>query len=190
MLSWLVDSTTILSILLATMAIVLVGVWWRTRQRGWAASSAVCVALITGLFLLGYFVETDNQRIENAIRDLTQAFKSKDLDRMFSHVSERFHYGSINTKAAFREKVTGTLQRHDVTSVEVWDFIITQEPSREKGTAQLQFRVKPHGNWGDDGMSYVCVADLVLDSDDIWRLTTFKLFHAVGTTPLQIPGYD
>jgi len=186
MLSWLVDSTALLSIVLGTAALILIVAWWQTRKRNAAVGAGVALALIAGLVLLGRIVETDAQRIENKIHELVGALRAHDLDRLFSQVAEDFHYRG-NDKAQFRQKVTETIRVHNVVDVEVWDFA-TQEISREKRTARIQFRAKPKGNW-DQGVHYRCVADLVLSPDDEWRLKSFEIYNAVGAEPLPIPGY-
>jgi hypothetical protein len=188
MLTWLVESATLFYIVLGTLALILSVAWWRIRKNSLVIGAAAAVALIAGLFLLGYFVETDSQRIENSVHEMVSGLRAHDIDRIFAQISDRFHFLS-NDKSQFREKVTGTMHGHDVTDARVWGFTPLEGPSRDKGTARIEFFVKVKGNWGGEDVPYRCRADFVLDTDGKWRLLTFQIFRAVGPEPVQIPGY-
>jgi hypothetical protein len=185
MLTWLVESRTLLSIVFGSLAFALIAGWWRTRKRVLAIGAGVGVVLIAALVLLAYFTETDSQRIENSVREMVEGLKAHNLDRIFARVSDQFEYHSIK-KAEFRQKVSETMRAHDVTGAEVWDF---QDVSRDNGTAQVQFRVRPLGNWDSQGMTYRCLARFVLDPDGEWRLKGFQIFAPVGAREFDIPGY-
>jgi hypothetical protein len=185
MLTWIVESTTLLTILLATVALAFVAGWWRTRKSNFLFGAAVALAVIAALFAVGYFVETDGQKLEHSVQEMAEGVKTHKLDRTFAQISESFNYGGIDKKTLC-DKVNGTVQVRNVTAVDVWDFQ-TEEVSREKRTARVHFRVKPRGNWDAEGMTYRCVADFVLDPDDQWRLKTFNIYDPVSTTPRSIP---
>jgi hypothetical protein len=189
MLTWLVESATLFYIVLGTLGLILFVAWWRIRKKGLAIGAGVVVALIAGVFILGYLVETDSQRIENSVREMASGLKAHDVDRIFAQISDRIHFQSTNGKVQFRDKVTGTMRDRNVTDAQVWGFTSLEEPSREKGTAQIEFFVKVQGNWAEQDVPYRCRADFVLDPDGKWRLMTFRVFRAVGAEPIQVPAY-
>jgi hypothetical protein len=187
MLTWLVDSTTVLCVILGGLALILVVTWWQTRKRYFAISAVVPIVLIGGLFLLGRFTETDSQKIENSVHEMVAGLEAHNVDRIFAQVSETFDYHLIK-RPEFRQKVAAVMRERNVTGAQVWDLKL-KEVSAEKRTGQIEFRVKPKGNWDDQGMSYRCLADFVLDPDGSWRLRSFKIFHAVGAQELSVPGF-
>jgi len=194
MQSWLQDNFGLLIIVLSITALAFVFVWGRTRQRRYALGAGTAVALMGLVWLLLYLLprllgESDSQQIERKVREMANAVKDANLDRIFSHISRDFEYRGHN-KAAFRQKAAEVLRSRNVDEVIVWDFD-PGEIAREKRTGKVRFLVKARGNWRGSEAGYLCEADFVLDSDGQWRMRGFQIFNPFMETdqPIPIPGF-
>jgi ketosteroid isomerase-like protein len=188
MITWLVDNPALAYIVLATVAIVLMVACWRTQQAKYLVGAGVAFVLILGVWLLSTYVPTDSKRIQSAIEEMSAGVRSRDLDRIFAHVAGDFRHGGLD-REAFRKAADQAIRGHDVTNVLAWDFE-PGEISREKGTAQMTFLVKPEGAWGTPAQYYRCVAQFVRDPDGQWRMKGFELFDPLTRSrdPVAIPG--
>jgi hypothetical protein len=189
MLTWLVDDPALVYILLAGVAIILAVLWWRSKQGKYLIGAGLAILLIVGVWLLSKYVPTDSKKIQHAVEDMSAGVRSRDLDRIFSHVAADFRHGSLDKKA-FRQASDRAIREHDVTNVLVWDFQL-REVSRQKRSAGIAFLVKPEGNWGTPARYLQCVADFVLESDGQWRMKGFELTDPLDKgQPVRIPGVD
>jgi hypothetical protein len=194
MQSWLSDNFDILVILLGIIALGLGYFWWRTRKRYFALGAGLAVVLVGLVCLLPYLLplilgESDSQQIERKIREMAASVKARNLDRIFRHVSNSFHFRSLD-KLAFRQRSEEVIRRRDVEEVVVWDFE-RGEISREKRSATVRFTVKARSKWQGSEFPYRCEADFVLDSDGQWRMRGFQLFNPLvnSNEPIDIPGF-
>jgi hypothetical protein len=193
--SWLVENPSTVYLLLGIAGLVCAAGWWMNRQptderddvsllaalqrRRLAAKHIftlvllVAVVLAASVWLLNRVVVTDGKRIINAVKDMAAAVPQKDADRILGHISEDFRYGT-RSKGELRQYITGYVRSGEVTEVLVDDFK-TENISRKdrKGTVKFWFKVKGPNIANDAG--YQCLADFVLENDDVWRLKTFKL---------------
>jgi hypothetical protein len=134
------------------------------------------------------FGETDSQQIERKIRAMAAAVKSNNVDRIFSHISESFHFGS-HDKASFRRRAEEVIRARDVEEVIVWDFE-RGDIARDKRTAKMSFMVKARSSWRGSEAGYRCDADFVLDPDGQWRMGGFQLFNPFrANEPIPLPRF-
>jgi hypothetical protein len=194
MQSWLTDNFDILVILLGILALALGYSWWRTKRRYYMFGAGAAVLLVGVVCLLVYllplvFGETDSQQIERKIREMAAGVKARNLDRIFRHVSDSFHFGSLD-KTAFRQRAEQIIRRRDVEEVVVWDFE-RGEIAREKRAGTMSFTVKARSNLRGSELPYRCEADFVLDSDGQWRMRGFQIFNPIveSKEPIHIPGF-
>jgi hypothetical protein len=193
MQNWLLDNLALITILLSIATLALVSVWWRTRRRRYALGAVIAVTLLGLVWLLVYvlplvFGETDSQQIERKIRAMAAAVKSNNVDRIFSHISESFHFGS-HDKASFRRRAEEVIRARDVEEVIVWDFE-RGDIARDKRTAKMSFMVKARASWRGSEAGYRCDADFVLDPDGQWRMGGFQLFNPFrANEPIPLPRF-
>ena len=173
--SWIVDDPTLVLVLLGVGALVLALAWWLTRKRYYLMGAAALGVLALVVWLLYRFVPTDAKQIERNLQDMAAAVDAKDVNRLFSHVSDEFMF-HLHNKADFRRGVEGYLRRGEVQGVTVWGFEV-RELSRERHTAKVLFNAKGRGT-AFGGHEYVrCKAHFVLDPDGEWRLKGFELYQ-------------
>jgi ketosteroid isomerase-like protein len=177
-------------LLLAVAVVVLLAVWFRTRDRrcAWALAVAAGLLLIYSLYQL-VRSETPGEQIERKTKEMAAAVKRKDMEAIFQHVSEEFKFGPFDKTAmrAYARQVTGN---DELTDVEVWNFEpakINPAKAGEKATATISFSMKPKGNNIPDGTMFRVVATFVQDADGQWRMQTFILYRFQSNEPFQIP---
>lgn len=194
MQSWLEDNFWFLIIGLSIFGLAFAYLGWRTRQRYYAIAAGTAVILMGLVWLLPLvlprlFGESDSQQIRRKIREMADAVKVADLDRIFSHISRDFNYRG-HGRADFRQRSAEVLRSRQVEAVIVWDFE-DLEIARKDRTAKVRFLVKPRGPWQGSEAGYPCEADFVLDSDGQWRMKGFQIFNPFveSDQPIPVPGF-
>src|SRR5262245_28919448 len=185
---WLIEDLGFLALLLSVGAVALLIGWARTGNRKYAVAAGVTAGIAIAAALVWFFLNQDQREIRRKVEEIAENVGTRNLDRVFRHVSAEFRYGS-HDKRALREAAQEALRRRDVTGVRVWDVQV-EELSREQRTARVSFHFKGRGNWGTGAEFYLCRAVFVLDPDHEWRLKSFQVFNpAVNTNePIAIPG--
>jgi hypothetical protein len=176
MLSWLVDDSLLIVGLLAVVALGFVAAWWFTRKKQYLLGAAGAGAAALLVWLIASLVVTDRKQIEGAIRDMADAVRAHDVDRLMSHLSNDFRSPMGKSKEEARTAAKGYMDSGDVTEAVVGDFE-PPEVSREKRTATISFFVKFKGKRiTPDHPGFRCETTFVLDPDNQWRVKGFKLF--------------
>lgn len=193
--SWLVDDPTTVLFVLALLALPLGVFWWirrgddfgknklnwfkgllgrRMTPNQFCAMGLTIIGVIAVLTLVSYlFVETDNKRIRRAVKEMSAGVKEQNIDKIFSHVSERFNLMGQG-KESYRPVVERHIRNGDITEISVWDFEEAKiSDSKKDGTIEFMFR--PKGTMTQAW--YRCVATFVRDPDGKWRLATFRVFE-------------
>lgn len=180
---WLVEAPTFLYLILGLAGIALGAILWVRQERKFAVALVVVAGLIFLVWLLDFLIVTDRERLILHVKEMAGNVRQKDVDRIFSHISDSFHAG-ISDKKSFRVWVEYTMHSRDVTELKVWDF----EPgdvSRIQKIGKLQFLVKGKGDLVREELYFRCQATFVLDPDGQWRLQSFEL-----SDPMKDPGKD
>ena len=125
------------------------------------------------VLLLGIFVDTDQKRIQRAIREMSEGVKERNVDKIFSHISNQFNLAG-RTKESFRPMVENHIRNGDIREVAAWGFEQARF-SEDKKEATIEFLIRPKGNMTNAW--YRCLATFVRDADGQWRLRTFSVFE-------------
>lgn len=193
--SWLVDDPIDVLMVLGVLALILGIIWWFNRGADFGkkklpwlkgliarrltlnqscALGLTSIGVLAVLILALYFlVDTPNKRIRRAIREMSDGVRENNVDKIFSHISDRFRLLGMG-KETFRREVESRRQRGDVTEVAAWGF---EEPefTPDKKEAKIEFMIKPKGTLTQAW--YRCVATFVREPDGQWRLKTFSVFE-------------
>jgi LPXTG-motif cell wall-anchored protein len=186
--SWLVENPTPVYLILGAAALLSLVAWWITRKRKFLIGAGIAVILIGVVWLIDFLVVTDGERIVLNVKDMAAAVQAKDVDRIFKHVSEKFHSPAGKNKQEFRKTAEDYIRSGRVQEVAVWDFE-QKEVSREKRTATVLFMVKARGEKlasGED-LPYRCTATFRLEPDDQWRMEKFEISDPYTTEKIQVP---
>jgi hypothetical protein len=178
MFHWLFEGRLSVYLLLATVALVLLAVWWSTRKRKYAIAAAA-VAVLAGLYgLLDLAVETDHEQMERKIREMAGSAKNKDANRLFEHIAADFNYNG-RTKTDLIALAKNAIGNGGVSEIVVWEFE-RGEVSRDDRSGTIVFLIKMKGPWTRTEIFLRCKAQFLLDTDRQWRLRRIELFDPIN----------
>jgi hypothetical protein len=177
---------------LAVVLIVLLVIWLRSRDI--RAAIGLGVAFLLFMFICIFLMiksETPEEQMKRKIEEMAAAVKAQNLDGIFLHISNDFHYGPLD-KPGLRGHADRVLNSNPrgLESIEVWDFEkaeVSLPKGEEKGKGKIAFKVKPKGTEAPGDMYFRCIATFILDHDNQWRLAGFELFTQPNNQPVQIP---
>jgi hypothetical protein len=180
--NWLFDNRTTAYLLLATAAVILGALWYRTRQRKWVVALGV-VAALTVLFGgvdLVLRPKTDREQIQAKVEELAATTKTRDARRLAVFFTPDFQGPGGMSRDSFCEGGAGALRRHAIEEVTVWGFQFG-EVSRASRKALVRFHVRATGG-GGARYPADCETEFQLDNDNEWRIKGLKVFYPPGTT--------
>ncbi len=184
--NWLIEDLYLVAVLLGVGAALSLAVWWRERQKKYLLTAGVLTVLAFAAGLVWFVVDTDQRQIKRKVEEMAAGIPT-DLNRVFSHISPAFRYGS-HDKTGLRKAAEDAIRKGNVTEVRVWDVRI-EEPDRAARQAKVHFNFKIRGNWSAGAEFYYCRALFRLDDDGQWRLQEFKVFNPANINdPIAVPG--
>jgi hypothetical protein len=133
---------------------------------------AVLALLVGVYFLLDRLVETRREQIARKLQEMAAAVRAGDLDRIFSHISERFNVQGMD-KATFRNYAQAAMEQGWAEELALWDEQFTDD------SGSVVFRAKPKGRRMPEAQ-FVVRGQFVLDPDGQWRLEGFQVFFPAG----------
>jgi hypothetical protein len=184
MLTWLVDDPSVVYLILGVLALVLGALWWLRRRPGYLIGMAVAAGLLVLAVLVSFWVDTDAKQIKRNLDHMAAAVGAHNVDEIFAYISDDFFLDKRLDKAHFKQIAQGYLQGGQVSSLEVWDFVLV---SQAQGTATVTYKAKPKGAVFRGHEVFNCKATFVLDKDGQWRLKDFQLFDPLNGEALQLP---
>src|SRR5262245_25949734 len=118
---WLVENPTPVYVILTLAFLGLAFGLWVRQEKKFAAGMAVVLALAVLVRLLDCLVVTDYERAVLNVQEMAGSVKKKDVERIFTMVSDRFEVRGVDKKR-FRAWVERRIQGADVTELKVWEF--------------------------------------------------------------------
>src|SRR5262245_12898360 len=156
-----------------------------SRRTMLFAVAGVGLTLLLALGLCDFLFESDREQVIRKLREMSQGVRNRDLNRVFSHVSESFQVQNT-TKAELRRSADSALNSGQVTELKIWDVQLQPiAPGASRAIVEFQFKVE--GSFNSNAF-YRCQATFMKDPDGQWRLQTFAVFNpAVDTNqPISI----
>ena len=179
-MDWIYEGRLSVYFALATVAAILIGLWWRDRQSAWLAAILPVVLLAVLYFLLDWSVETRGEQISRKLHEMAAAVRARDASRILGHLSPQFTYRGT-THEAFRKHVEATLRDGWIDELTIWDI-------RPEGEG-VRLLAKPKGRVAV-GLSFLVRTRWVQDADMQYRMATFEVFHTFADTdkPVDVPN--
>ncbi len=187
MFDWLFEGQAAVYVLLAVVAILLLGFWWQYRKRALLALAAAVGFLMLGYYLLDVLVETDREQIQRKVAEMGVGLRERKLDTVFQHISESFRY-ETRDKQAMRKAAEEAMNRLNVREAQLWEIQI-ESIDRPAKKAKVQFLGKAQTNF-TSGQEYLrIVGEFTLDPDGQWRLKSFNAFNPFlnPDQPMKLP---
>ncbi len=186
MFDWLFEGRPVIYWLLGVVAVLLLLVWWRNRQRAFLIAAAVAVALAGVYFLLSLTVETPRAQIARKLQEMASAVKARDVDGVFKHIAKDFTFRGQD-RAAFRGYVDMVLKRGWIDELVIYDE--DWPAGGDERTRIVSFMAKPKSAALGDQPAYPVEAKFVREADGQWRMQGFEVYNPVaGKQKMDIPN--
>jgi hypothetical protein len=169
---WLFEGRTSVYVILAALAVFLLLLGGQTRKRWWVIAAVVVAATIGLYALLDRLVETDREQIVRKINAMAAAVNAHNLNAAFADFSDQFRTRGGKTKNELQAAAQSYLATKIVERVDVWDIVLSERPSREKGETQVRFSAKTHGV---QEFLTDCEAIFEFRPEHGWQLKSFRL---------------
>ncbi len=184
-MSWLVDNTNTICILLGLIAAALVATW-RFNQRVKFLGYAVGVLVLLVLFWLATrIIETDSKQLEKSVGAMAQAVMDGKVDDLFKHISKDFVYKEM-TRDMLYAAARKSIESHRVKNIRISKFRM-EEPILAKKSARTSFLIS--GSAVDFDFFYRVETDFVWEGDT-WKLKTMRFYNPVVNQDqeIRLPG--
>lgn len=171
MFDWLFEGRTNVYVIFVALAAFLLLVWWQIRKR-WLLAGVIAAVGLIGLYaLLDKAIETDREQIVRKLQEMVAALNVHNLDAAFIHISDRFRSAGGMSKQGLRSVAQDHLG-WDVKNVQIWDILIAEHPSRERGEVHVFFSAKTHNS-----REFLTDCDALFEfhPEHGWQLRTFRL---------------
>ncbi len=180
MFDWLFEGRSIVYLLLGLVAIVLVLVWYQSRNRKVLIGLAATLLLIGLYALLDVLVVTDREQIEREIQAMGKEVVAGNVEGLFSHLSKAPDARFIGVdRNAFRHTAELGLKHYKVHDFAVWDYDLVD---MKNGTAHVTFRAKPQIDVSVPPY-FRCEAVFVRE-DNQWKMKTLRVFSTETTNEM------
>jgi hypothetical protein len=182
---WLFEGLTTVYILLGTVLIALLVIYWQWRRRVWLFAILFVVALIGLYALLDRLVETDREEIQRKVEEMAAAARAHNTDGVFEHIADDFQSPGHNNKADFRKEAEPRIG--SVQQLTVWNYRFDSKPERGKEFTGLRFRFKviPSGLAADPWFD--CQPILEYKPGKGWQVKGFRVLKPDTTEEIPIP---
>ena len=183
-MSWLVDNSINLYILLGIIAAGFVVAWKFNRRVKFLGYAAGVIILMCLVWLLTLFVVSDSKQLEMNAHAMADAVVAGSVDDLFKHISKDFRWKGIDREMMY-EGVKRSIAAHKVTRVNITSFRV-EELSRAKSFARTSFLVSANAE-GD--ILFRTEADFGLEGEQ-WKLKTLRFYRAIGgqDQEIELPG--
>jgi hypothetical protein len=174
MVSWLVDHTSWLYLLLICAALGCLSGWWVTRKRKFLIGLGA-VAGAAGLVFLLSFLDTDRKRLVRTLQEMVTAFQERKLDRTFALIADDCvaeFAGVTLDKPELRAKAEQAISYWKVERIHLSAF---QFEKVDPPTAEVTFNAKSIGQVTGSDYFCWCQAEFRLDKDGQWRMTHLRV---------------
>jgi hypothetical protein len=138
--NWLWEGRISVYIALAAVAVVLLIIWWRTRDRRWLIATGIVVALALVYWLLDRLVvteaKTDQVQIKRRLEEMAAGASKGDSKPIELYLSDNFRSPRGDDKNAILQ--TANRYKQGV-SVKLSNIEFVSPPSRAEKTVKVNF---------------------------------------------------
>jgi hypothetical protein len=169
------DPTSTMYIVFGAMVVILGALALRRQKKSDVITFVVAAVLLIAMFLVDRLVETPREQVERKLKEIQSASQARNYDEAFKHVSESFHYRSLDKKALREKARLG--EQYFPEGVSIFQVNRSDFKEMTDGTIEQEFAVQPKNN---GQFRYQCVGVFKKDPDGEWRLFTVRFYPVVG----------
>ena len=173
--TFLSDPTPGLYFVLGVAALIAVGLLARYQDRKRLLLALVPVALLVGLFLCDFLVESPREEAVRKVQAISAAINARSVDAFLAHVSDRFEYKGKKKADLRNPSWLGLVQQHQVTTA-VWEFNRDAVTYPSPTEVEIVFDGKGQPQ-ADRPAVFHFRTRFVKDADGQYRLQSFKVFN-------------
>ena len=168
------DPTTALYTILAAITLMLGVIALRRQKRSDVINFAIPAVALAALFIIDRMVESPREQIVKNLQEMEAASQNKKLDELFSHVSDKFQYKTLDKKG-LRDKANQAESLPNWQGIKIGAGTLNRDGFAIKDdTAEQKFEVMPIGLPGNE-YRYECTATFKNEGGK-WRLIGCKFF--------------
>ena len=171
----LADPTRTMYIAFGAIVLVLGALAWRRQKKADVITFAVGAALLLVLYLIDLSIESPREQIVRKLKEMESASRAGKYDELFKHVSDSFHYKSLDKKGLRAKADEANAYFPD--GVRIWNATRSNYKPMTDGTIEQEFDVQPANN---PQFRYQCVGVFKKEADGEWRMITFRLYPVVS----------
>jgi len=171
--TWLSDPTTFFYIVALILALVGVGMWYKSRDKGSAYRAGVLVGALVLVGVIDLLVESPREESVRKIEELTAAVNEKNKDKFFENVSDSFEYKTWK-KEQLKSELWGRVEKFNPKASSKTDREDVQEPTKTNSDITIGFTSRVEAG-GVDLPIYIR-ATFTKDPDGKWRLKGIVVF--------------
>jgi hypothetical protein len=152
------------------------------KKVPWLAVPLLAVFLLALLNFVQDLIrwkQDPTEEIKQKLNEMVEGVRTKDLNRVFQHISEDFKRKGAN-KENFRQNVESAIGLLQTSEICITDPDVGVDLA--KGTAQAEFLVMKREN----GAGFArCQTEFTRDADRQWRVSTIEIYY--GGHELRLP---
>jgi hypothetical protein len=185
---WLFEGLWQIYTVLGLVAVVLLILWWRYRQRYLLYGVGAMAVLALLYLLLDFAVETDREQIGRELQEMSRAVHDRNPDGIFNLVSDSFTFEGLD-KRALQALAAQYIRNGTVTDVTIKEYRFLGATDGTPPVANVTFRViVTTGVGSQQTIPFFCRAQFQRQPNKGWRLSSAAPFDPIKTDePIHIP---
>ncbi len=187
--TWLSDPTYGFYIIALILALVGVGLWYRSRDKGSVYRAAILVGALLLVFAIDRLVESPREESVRKVNEITAAVNEKNQQKFLDNISEDFEYKGIKKEKLRDAKLWSLIEQHGPKVSSKTDREDVELPSKTNPNIVIGFTSRIEVDGGDFPAYFR--ATFAKDPDGKWRLKTIARHDPIQkgkSSEESIPG--
>jgi len=172
--TFLSDPTNGFYIIALIIALVGIGLWYRSRDKGSVVRAAILVGALVLVFAIDKLVESPREESVRKVNEITAAINEKNQEKFLANISDDFEYKGIKKDKLKDGQVWKLVEQHSPKVSSKTDREDVQYPSKTNPNIVIGFTSRIESAGMDIPVYFR--ATFGKDSDGQWRLKTFTAY--------------
>jgi len=155
-------------------SLVLIGLWYRSRDKGSAIRSGICAGVFLLIFAIDKLVESPREESVRKIQEMTTAVNEKNKEKFFENISDEFEFKGRN-KEKSRSELWNAIEQYDL-KVSAKTDREDVEIDKHKPVIILGFTARIAAQGSEIPVYFR--ATFIKDADKKWRLKSIVAYDS------------